>query len=55
MIKIKYHYKRATVGPPAKRHFAGRFDDDPILNASLVALLFFKGFGHVLLKNPIFL
>ena len=37
----KYHYKRAIIGPPAKRHlmaFRWRADDDPTLNAGLVAL-----------------
>ena len=39
----KYHYKRAIIGPPAKRHlmaFRWRADDDPTLNAGLVAAIF---------------
>ena len=35
--------------------FRWRADNGPILNASLVALLFFRGSGPVLLRNPIFL
>ena len=30
----KYHYNRAIIDPPAKRHF----DDDSIVNAGLVVL-----------------
>ena len=53
----RYHKKRANIGPVAKRHFAG----GPIvaqhntLNARLKDLLFFRGSGPVLLRNPIFL
>ena len=35
---IKYHYKQAIIGPPAKRHLNGvslRADNDPTLNAGL--------------------
>ena len=35
-----YHYKRAIIGPPAKRHlmaFRWRADDGPTLNAGLKA------------------
>ena len=38
----KYHYKRVIIGPPAKGPFKKTFrlqaDDDPPLNAGLVAL-----------------
>ena len=36
-----YHYKRAIIGPPSKRHLNGvrwRADDGPTLNAGLAAL-----------------
>ena len=32
--------------------FRWRADDGPTLNAGLVALLFYRGFGQVLLKKP---
>ena len=54
----EYHYKRAIIGQLAKRHlmvFRWRADDDPTLNAGLVVLLFFRGSGPVLLRNPLFL
>ena len=35
--------------------FRWRVDDGPTLNAGLVALLFVRGSGPVLLGNPIFL
>ena len=38
-----YHYKRAIIGPPVKRHqmaFPWHADDDPTLNAGLVAAIF---------------
>ena len=34
--------------------FRWRADDDPTLNAGLVALRFFRGSGPLLLENPIF-
>ena len=41
---IKYHYKRAIIGPPAKRHYRqssanqrNAIDDGPALSAGLVA------------------
>ena len=51
----KYHYKRAIIGPPVKRHlmaFRWRADDGPSLNAGLG---FFRGSRSVLPENPIFL
>ena len=48
----EYHYKRAIIGPLAKRR---RANDDLTLNAGSVALLFSRDFGPVLLRNPIFL
>ena len=50
----KYHYKRAIIDPPAKRHimaFRWRADDGP---TSIMAS-FFRGSGPVMLKNPTFL
>ena len=38
-----------------KMLFSWRADDVPSLNAGLVALLFFRESGPVLLRNPIFL
>ena len=38
-----------------KMAFCWRADDDPTLNAGLVALWFFRGSGPVLQRNPIFL
>ena len=35
--------------------FCGWADGGPTLNASLVALWFYRGSGPVLLRNPIFL
>ena len=38
-----HNYKRATIGPPTKRHLMAirwRADDGPTLNAGLVALWF---------------
>ena len=54
----KEHYKRAIIGPPAKRHLNGvrwRADDGPTLNAGSVASSFFRGSAPELLRNPIFL
>ena len=58
----KYHFKWTIIGTPAKHHlmaFRWRVNDDPTLNAGLVALRFFRRFfrgsGHVLPENPIFL
>ena len=49
----KYHYKWAIISLPAKRHlnmtFRWRADDCSTLNAGL-----FRGYGPVLLRNPIF-
>ena len=55
----KYHNKRATIGPPAKRHLndvplACRWWPNIQSSASLVALWFFRGSGPVLLKHPLF-
>ena len=49
----KYNYKRAIVGPSAKRHLNA--DDDPKLNAGLVALWFFQGAGTSIAKRPFIL
>ena len=52
----KYHYKRAIIGPPAKRHlmvFRWQADDGPTLNAGLVAMWFFKESWPVFLRNPV--
>ena len=41
--RMKYHYKRTIIGPPAKRHLNGvslAADDGPTMNAGLVALRF---------------
>ena len=35
--------------------FSWRANDDPILNAGLVVLLFFRASGSILLRNPILL
>ena len=53
-----YHLKRATFGPPPKRHlmaFRWRADDGPTLDAGLVAMWFFRESEPVLLRNPLFL
>ena len=50
--EFTYHYKRAIIGPAAKRHLN---DEGQTLNAGLVALRLFSGSGPVLLRNPIFL
>ena len=50
--------KWAITGPPAKPHLNGvslAGDNDPNLNAGLVALLLFRGSGTPLLRSPIFL
>ena len=47
----KYNYKRAIIGPPAKRHlmaFRWRDDDTPKLIAGMVALCFFQGIRETL-------
>ena len=36
----KYHNKRATIGPQAKRRFRRRVDGGPALNTGLVAWIF---------------
>ena len=49
----KYHKERASIGPPAKRHFKWHFTGVRIIaqnNADYVALS-----GPVLQRNPIFL
>ena len=54
----KYHYQRAIIGPPAKRHlmpFHWRADECTKLNAGLIDLWFFRGSGPALLRNLIFL
>ena len=37
------------------KYLKKRADDGPTLNAGLAVLLFFRGSGRVLLRNPIFL
>ena len=57
MRGYKYHYKRATIGPSAKRNlmaFRWRANGRPTLNAGLVALRFYRESGPVLQRNPIF-
>ena len=55
-----YHFKRAIIGPPAKRQnaikmaFHWRTDDGPKLNAGSTPLLFFRRSGSILLRYPIF-
>ena len=54
----KYHYKRAIIGPPAKRHLivvtlAGRCW--PNNESWLGSFEFFSGSGPILQRNPIFL
>ena len=54
----KYNYEWAIIGPPEKRDsmaFRWRADDGPTLNAGLVALRFFGGYGPLLLEDHIFL
>ena len=49
-----YHYKRAIIGPPAKHHlmaFGWRADDDPTLNAGLVAAIF-QGIWTCIARKP---
>ena len=48
----KYHYMRAIIGQPAKRHLNDvSLDGGPTLNAALVALWFYRGSGPVLLRK----
>ena len=52
------HASWAIIGPPAKRHLNDVplwADDGPTLDASLVALCFFRGSGPVLLRIHLFL
>ena len=50
----KYHYKPAIIGPPAKPRFTGVPMMAQTLNAVLVTLWFFRWFGPLLPRNPIF-
>ena len=54
----KYHYKRAIIDPPAKRHLNGvslacRWW--PNIECWLGGFVIFRGYGPILLGNPIFL
>ena len=54
----KYHYKRALIGLPAKRHLNGvslACRLWPKIECWYGSLWFFNGSGPVLLRNPIFL
>ena len=46
-----YHKRRVIIGP--QRNAIQMVDDGPTLNAGLVALLFFRGYGPVLIRNSI--
>ena len=51
----KYHYKRAIIGLPTKRHlmaFHWRADDGPTLNAGMVAAIF-QGIQICIARKPI--
>ena len=53
----EYHYLRAIIGPPAKRHLngvplAGRC---PNMECWIDSCVILRGYGPVLLRNPIFL
>ena len=48
-LKMGYHR------PAISMAFRWRADDGPPLSAGLVALRFFRGFGSILLGNPILL
>ena len=53
----KYHYKRAIIGPPAKRHLNGvslacRWW--PNIECWLEWFVIFRGSGPILLRNPLF-
>ena len=52
-----YHHKRANISPPAKHHLncvSLACNDDPTLNAGLVALWFFRGSRPILLETLLF-
>ena len=57
MYGSKYHYKRAIIGPPTKRHLNGvslACRSWPVIECWLGSFMIFRGSGPVLLRNPIF-
>ena len=53
----EFNYKRAIIGPPAKRHLYGvslACRKWPKIECWLGSFVFFRGSGPVLLRNPIF-